>query len=39
MKKGVDEKIDKDILQWFSHVEKMENDRIAKKVYVGKVCW
>ena len=33
---SVDEKID-DVLQWFSHVERMENDRIAKMVYVG-VC-
>ena len=32
--KGVDEKIDEGILRWFSHVERMENDRIAKRVYV-----
>ena len=32
--KGVDENIYEGILQWFSHVEKMENDRIAKRVYV-----
>ena len=32
----MDEKID-GVLQWFSHVERMENDRIAKRVYVG-VC-
>ena len=31
--KGVDEKID-GVLQWFSHVERMESARIAKKVYV-----
>ena len=32
--KGVDEKIDEGVLRWFSHVERMENDRIAKRVYV-----
>ena len=31
---GVDEKID-DVLRWFGHVERMENDRVAKRVYVG----
>ena len=35
MTKGVDEMIDEDILRWFGHVERMENDRIAKRVYVG----
>ena len=35
--KGVDEKIDEGVLQWFSHVEMIENDRNTKKVYVG-VC-
>ena len=35
MKKGVDEKIDEGVLRWFGHVERMENDRIAKRVYVG----
>ena len=33
--KGGDEKIDEGVLQWFGHVERMENDRIAKRVYVG----
>ena len=33
--KGVDEKIDEGVLRWFGHVEKMENDRTAKRVYVG----
>ena len=32
---GVDEKID-DVLRWFGHVERMENDRVVKRVYVGK---
>ena len=30
-----DERIDEDVLWWFSHVERMENDRIAKSIYVG----
>ena len=34
--KSVDENID-GVLQGFGHVERMENDRIAKRVYVG-VC-
>ena len=33
--KGIDEKIDEGVLQWFSHVERMENDRISKRFYVG----
>ena len=33
--KGVGERINEGVLQWFSHVERMENDRIAKGVYVG----
>ena len=35
MTKGVDEWIDEGVLLWFGHVERMENDRIAKGVYVG----
>ena len=33
MAKGVDEIIEEDDLHWFSHVERMENDRIAKRHY------
>ena len=33
--KEVDERIDEGILRWFGHVERMEKDRIAKRVYVG----
>ena len=33
--KGVDKRIDKGVLWCFSHMERMENDRIAKRVYVG----
>ena len=29
--KGVDEKFDEGVLRWFNHVERIENDRIAKK--------
>ena len=35
MTKGLDEKIDEGIVRWFGHVERMENDLIAKRVYVG----
>ena len=31
--KGVDEKIDKSVLWWYGHVERMEKDSIAKRVY------
>ena len=34
VRKGLDERIDEDILRWFGHV-KMVNERIAKRVYVG----
>ena len=37
MMKGVNKKIDECVLQWFGHVMRMENNRIAKRVYVG-VC-
>ena len=35
MTKGVDERIDEGVLRWLDHVERMENDRITKRVYVG----
>ena len=35
MTKGVDERIDEGVLRWLDHVERMEKDRIVKKVYVG----
>ena len=38
MAKCVDERIDEGVLRWFGHVERMENDWIAKRLYVG-VCW
>ena len=33
--KGVDERIEEGVLKWFSHVERMERDRVAKSVFVG----
>ena len=30
--KEVDEKTDEGILRWFGHVERIENDNIAKRV-------
>ena len=35
MAKDVDERIEEDDLYWFSHVERMENDMIPKKLYIG----
>ena len=35
MDKGENERIEEDVLHWFSHMERMENDRIAKRLYVG----
>ena len=35
MRKGLDKRNDEGVLQWFSHVERMEKDGIAKRVYVG----
>ena len=33
--KGLDERIAEGILKWFGHVERMERDRVEKRVYVG----
>ena len=38
MTKSVDEKIDEGVLRWFGHVERIENDRVTKRVYVGEVA-
>ena len=35
MKKDLDERIDEGVLWWFSHVERMERDRITNRFYVG----
>ena len=32
VKKGLDESIDEGVLRWFGHVERMERDRMAKRV-------
>ena len=32
LKKTIDERIDEGVLRWFGHVERMEKDRIAKRV-------
>ena len=38
--KGVDERIDENVLRWSGHVERMERERIAKRVYVcRRMCW
>ena len=35
VKKGLDERIDDSVLRWFGHVERMEKDRIGKRVNIG----
>ena len=35
--KMVDKRINESVLQWLGPIERMGNDRIAKRVYVG-VC-
>ena len=35
VKRGLDGRIDEGVLRWFGHVERLERDRIAKRVYVG----
>ena len=35
VKRGLDERIDEGVFQWFGHVERMERDWIPKRVYVG----
>ena len=32
VRKGLEEMIDEGVLRWFSHVERMEMDSIAKRV-------
>ena len=34
--KGLDLSIDEVVLWWFGNMERIENDRIANRVYVGK---
>ena len=35
MTKGVNEKTDEGVRRWFGYVERMGNDRIAKRVHLG----
>ena len=35
VKKGLGESIDEGVLLWYVYMERMERDRIAKRVYVG----
>ena len=35
VKKGLYERIDESVFRWFGHVERMERDSNAKRVYVG----
>ena len=32
----MDEKVEEGVIRWFGYVERMENDRIVKRAYVGK---
>ena len=34
VRKGLDERIDEEVLRWFGHVGRMERDRIVKRVYI-----
>ena len=34
--KGLDKRIDEGVLRWYGHVERKENNRIAKRVYLCK---
>ena len=35
VKKSLGERIDEGFFRWFSHVERIESERISKRVYVG----
>ena len=32
---GVAKGVDESVIRWFGHIERIENYRIAKRVYVG----
>ena len=34
---GVDEKSNEGVLRWLGHIKRLENDKIAKRIYVGSV--
>lgn len=33
--KGMDELIDESVLRWYGHVERMEGERVVRRVYVS----
>ena len=33
---GVAKVVNESVLRWFGHIERMEKDRIAERVYVGR---
>ena len=35
VRKGINERINDGVLRWFVHVERIENGRITRRVYVG----
>ena len=35
VKKGVNEKINENILRWFGHMERMNRSRLVKRMYNG----
>ena len=35
MMKGIDKRIVEGVLWWLGHVERIENERIAKRLYIG----
>ena len=38
VRKGVNLRVNEGVLHWFGKVERMENNRIAKRVYVGEAA-
>ena len=35
VKKGTDERINESILRWFGHMERMDENRLVKRMYSG----
>ena len=35
MKQGLGKRFNEGVLQWFGFVERMERDRISKRIYIG----
>ena len=38
MKRELAARVDKNVLRWFSHVERMDNERLLKKAEKGNEC-